>query len=98
MFDLTREQKIEAFTMRIDGYTYDEIGAKLGMSKQNVHKWMLSVFVNQTSGLKKLSIRQLKIGFALTGLISASWQKRPASRISILSLFYTGKGSLGSRS
>ena len=31
---MTRDQKIEAFTMRIDGYSYREIADKMGISKQ----------------------------------------------------------------
>ena len=33
---MTRDQKIEAFTMRIDGYSYREIADKMGISKQAV--------------------------------------------------------------
>ena len=33
---MTREQKIEAFTMRIDGYAYQEIANKMGISRQAV--------------------------------------------------------------
>lgn len=33
---LTREQKIEIFVMRTDGYTMQEIADKFGMTKENV--------------------------------------------------------------
>lgn len=33
---MTREQKIEAFTMRIDGYSYQEIANKMGISRQGI--------------------------------------------------------------
>lgn len=60
MFSLTREQKIEALTMRIDGYTYDEIGARLGMSKQNVHKLMQSYFLKPDKQVKKIIYPTIK--------------------------------------
>ena len=38
---MTREQKIEAFTMRIDGYAYQEIANKMGISQQAVRDCLL---------------------------------------------------------
>jgi len=35
---MTREEKIEAFTMLQDGYTYDQIGKRFGISKQRAHQ------------------------------------------------------------
>lgn len=35
---MTREQKIEAYTMRLDGYTLQEIADKFGVSKQRIHQ------------------------------------------------------------
>ncbi len=35
---MTREQKIEAFTMRMDGATYQEIGDKFGVTKQRIEQ------------------------------------------------------------
>lgn len=31
---MTREQKIEAFAMRIDGYTLEEIAQKFGVTRE----------------------------------------------------------------
>lgn len=33
---MTREELIKAFEMRVDGYSYRQIGEKLGYTKQNV--------------------------------------------------------------
>lgn len=35
---MTREQKIEAFSMRLDGATYEEIGRKFGVSRQCIEQ------------------------------------------------------------
>lgn len=35
---LTREQKIEIFVMRTDGYTMQEIADRFGMTKENVRR------------------------------------------------------------
>lgn len=35
---LTREQKIEIFVMRTDGYTLQEIADKFGMTRENVRR------------------------------------------------------------
>ena len=35
---MTREQKIEAFTMRVDGLSYEEIANKYGVSKQYIYQ------------------------------------------------------------
>jgi hypothetical protein len=35
---VTREQKVKAFEMRIDGYTYAEIANRFGVSRQYIHQ------------------------------------------------------------
>ena len=35
---MTREEKIDAFTMRIDGYTLEEIGEKYGVTKEGIRQ------------------------------------------------------------
>jgi len=35
---MTREQKIEIFTMRMDGATYQEIGDKFGVTRQYIEQ------------------------------------------------------------
>ena len=35
---MTREEKIKAFEMRLDGYTFEEIGKAFGVSKQAVNQ------------------------------------------------------------
>ena len=35
---MTREEKIEAFSMRLDGYTFQEIGERFGVSKTAVQQ------------------------------------------------------------
>lgn len=42
---MTREEKIDAFAMRLDGFTYEEIGQKYGMSKERVRQ----IFANVTA-------------------------------------------------
>ena len=37
---MTREQKIDAFTMRIDGYTYQEIADKYTVTKQYIQQML----------------------------------------------------------
>lgn len=42
---MTREEKIDAFAMRLDGFTYEEIGQKYGMSRERVRQ----IFANVTA-------------------------------------------------
>lgn len=35
---MTREEKIEAFAMRLDGKTYEEIGKRFGLTKQRIEQ------------------------------------------------------------
>lgn len=69
---MTKEQKVEMFSMRLDGATLEEIGEKFGISKQRVsqifHKEPTNRFIFKKcvySGLadylssSKLSARQL---------------------------------------
>lgn len=35
---MTKEQKVEAYSMYLDGCTYQEIGDKFGISRQRVHQ------------------------------------------------------------
>lgn len=35
---MTREEKIDAFTMRLDGYTLEEIGEKYGVTRERIRQ------------------------------------------------------------
>lgn len=49
---MTREQKIEAFTMRLDGYTLEEIGNRFGITKEAVRS-MFSRITTESGIVKK---------------------------------------------
>lgn len=49
---MTREQKIEMFSMRLDGCTLQEIGNKFGISRERVRK-ILESTVQKESQMKK---------------------------------------------
>ena len=40
---MTREEKIDAFTMRLDGYTLQEIGDKYGVSRERIRQMFAQV-------------------------------------------------------
>lgn len=40
---MTREELIKAATMRIDGYTYQEIAKEMNFTKQNVHQCLKAI-------------------------------------------------------
>lgn len=40
---MTREEKIDAFTMRLDGYTLQEIGDKYGQTRERIRKMFASI-------------------------------------------------------
>lgn len=50
---MTKEDKIKAFEMRLDGYTYEEIGKRFGVSKQNVQSMLAA---GKNSVIRKKSI------------------------------------------
>lgn len=49
---MTKEQKIEAFTMRLDGYTLEEIGNCFGITKEAVRS-MFSRITTESGIVKK---------------------------------------------
>ena len=40
---MTREEKIDAFTMRLDGYTLQEIGDKYGLTRERIRQMFASI-------------------------------------------------------
>ena len=40
---MTREEKIDAFTMRLDGYTLQEIGDKYGLTRERIRQMFAAV-------------------------------------------------------
>lgn len=46
--------------MRIDGYTYEEIGAKLDVSRQYIHQWMHALLCGSEEPLKKVIYPAIK--------------------------------------
>ena len=40
---MTREEKIDAFTMRLDGYTLQEIGDKYGVTRERIRQMFAQV-------------------------------------------------------
>ena len=40
---MTREEKIDAFTMRLNGYTLQEIGDKYGLTRERIRKMFASI-------------------------------------------------------
>lgn len=59
---MTREEKIQAFAMRLDGATYQEIGNKFGVSRQRIEQ-----VINKK--LQKPSKRFIGKGFLYPNLI-----------------------------
>lgn len=49
---MTREQKIEAFTMRLDGYTLEEIGDHFGLTREAI-RCMFSRITTESGIVKK---------------------------------------------
>lgn len=52
---MTKEQKVEAYSMYLDGCTYQEIGDKFGISRQRVHQLLSEPLTNKRGKPKKLS-------------------------------------------
>ena len=50
---MTRDEKIEAFTMHIDGYSYREIGEKFGVSRQYVEQTLKEILPNRNSTVRR---------------------------------------------
>lgn len=44
---MTKEQKVEAYSMYLDGCTYQEIGDKFGISRQRVHQLLSEPLTNK---------------------------------------------------
>ena len=51
---MTREEKIDAFAMRLDGKTYEEIGKHYGVSKQYVERILNASAMKGTRPLDKI--------------------------------------------
>ncbi len=49
---MNKMEKIMAFTMRVDGSTYQEIGEKLGYSRQNVYDALKRVLTDKSTAMR----------------------------------------------
>ena len=52
---MTREEKIDAFTMRLDGYTLQEIGDKYGLTRERIRQMFASITTK--SGISRKSYK-----------------------------------------
>ena len=52
---MTKEQKVEAYSMYLDGCTYQEIGDKFGISRQLVHQLIIEPLTNNKGKPKKVN-------------------------------------------
>ena len=50
---MTREEKIDAFTMRLDGYTLQEIGDKYGLTRERIRQMFASITTESGISRKK---------------------------------------------
>ena len=50
---LTREEKIDMFSMRLDGYTLQEIGDKYGVTREAVRRMFAAVCCESGIGRKR---------------------------------------------
>ena len=48
---MTKEEKIDAFTMRLDGYTLQEIGDKYGLTRERIRK--MFALITTESGISR---------------------------------------------
>ena len=51
---MTKEQKVEAYSMYLDECTYQEIGEKFGISRQRVHQLLSEPLTNKRGKPKKV--------------------------------------------
>lgn len=65
---MTREEKIEAFTMRLDGCTYQEIADKFGVTRQRVEQIVGKKIRKPRTGLREK-------GFLYPNLIEWMYKK-----------------------
>lgn len=56
---MTREEKLKAFEMRLDGIPYETIGKKFGCSKQNVQQTLLYALNEKTRKSKKRKVEHI---------------------------------------
>ena len=49
---MTKEEKIDAFTMRLDGYTLQEIGDKYGLTKERIRQILEKSCKNERNTMK----------------------------------------------
>ena len=52
---MTKEEKIDAFTMRLDGYTLQEIGDKYGLTRERIRQMFASITTK--SGISRKSYK-----------------------------------------
>lgn len=85
---MTREDKIKAFEMRLDGYTFKEIGEVFGVSRQYIEK-MLKQKNNKSApekviykGLRKFLIDEGLVLYELQDLIYPEKEKKYKTQIS----------------
>ena len=90
---MTREEKIDAFTMRIDGYTLEEIGEKYGVTRERIRQMFEQVVTESGISRKNYIYPNIADWMIENGITQAKLCKKLGCSQNTVSHYLTGKNS-----
>ena len=90
---MTREEKIDAFTMRLDGYTLQEIGDKYGVSRERIRKSLAQVTTESGISRKNYIYPTIADWMKKNGIKQSDLCKKLGCSQNAVSHYLTGKNS-----
>ena len=90
---MTREEKIDAFTMRLDGYTLQEIGDKYGLTRERIRKMFAQVTTESGISRKNYIYPNISDWMIDNNVKQSDLSKKLGCAQNTLSSYLTGKKS-----
>lgn len=90
---MTREEKIDAFTMRLDGYTLQEIGDKYGVTKERIRQMFAQVTTESGISRKNYAYPNIADWMVKNGIKQSDLCKKLGCSQNAVSHYLTGRNS-----
>ena len=90
---MTREEKIDAFTMRLDGYTLQEIGDKYGLTRERIRQMFASITTESGISRKNYIYPNISDWMIDNNVNQHDLCKKSGCSQSVISSYLTGRTS-----
>ena len=88
---MTREEKIDAFTMRLDGYTLQEIGDKYGLTRERIRQMFAAVTTESGISRKNYIYPNISDWMIENNVTQYDLSKKLGCQQTTISSYLTGK-------